>query len=66
MNVGKLKGKMAEHGISVDALSSKTKIERSRLYRRLNNGEKFTVEEARLIKEVLELSNEDASAIFFG
>jgi AraC-like DNA-binding protein len=66
MNIAKLKGKMAECGISVDALSSKTKIERSRLYRRFNNGEKFTVEEARLIKEVLELSNDDASVIFFG
>ena len=66
MNVPKLKGKMAEKGISVDALSSKTNIERSRLYRRFNNGEKFTVEEARMIKETLELTNDDASAIFFG
>ena len=66
MNIAKLKGKMAENGMSVDALSSKTKIERSRLYRRFNNGEKFTVEEARMIKDVLGLSNDEASAIFFG
>ena len=65
MNVPKLKGAMAEKGVSVPTLSIKTNIERSRLYRRLNDGGKITVEEAQLIKEALELTTEEAAAIFF-
>lgn len=65
MNVPKLKGAMAEKGVSVPMLSIKTNIERSRLYRRLNDGGKITVEEAQLIKEALDLTTEEAAAIFF-
>ena len=65
MNVPKLKGIMAEKGVSGNVLASKAGIERSKLHRRLNNGEKITVEEAQLIKDALDLTNEEAVAIFF-
>ena len=64
MNIPKLKGAMAEKGVSVAKLAQKTNIERSRLYRRFTAG-KITVEEAQLIKEALGLTTEEAAAIFF-
>lgn len=64
MNIPKLKGAMAEKGVSVVVLSAKTGIERSRLYRRLSTG-KITVEEAQLITEALNLTPDEAIAIFF-
>lgn len=63
MNIPKLKGAMAERGVSVAALSAKTNIERSRLYRRLTTG-KITVEEAQKITEALNLTIEEAVVIF--
>lgn len=65
MNVPKLKGLMAEKGVSGNMLASKTGIERSKLHRRLNNGNTITVEEAQRIKEALALTTEEAVAIFF-
>lgn len=65
MNVPKLKGMMAEKGVSGNMLASKTGIERSKLHRRLNNGNTITVEEAQLIKDALDLTTEEAVAIFF-
>lgn len=66
MNVPKLKGKMIEKGYNVDRLAEKMNIDRSSLYRKLNNGEKFTIGEAQKIKNTLGLTKDDASAIFFG
>lgn len=66
MNIPKLKGKMVEQGLNVESLAAKMEIDRSTLYRKLDAGEKFTVGEVQKIKEILDLTNEDASAIFFG
>ena len=65
MNVQKLKGRMVEKGMNVKTLAEKIGVDRSSLYRKLGNGEKISIGEAQKIKEVLELSREDASAIFF-
>ena len=64
MNTNKLRGKMVENGWTVDTLANEMNIDRSTLYRKLDAGEKFTVGEARKIKDILGLSNEEASAIF--
>lgn len=66
MNIAKLKGRMVEKGINVEVLAAQIDIDRSTLYRKLNFGEKITIGEAKKIKVALDLTNEDASAIFFG
>lgn len=65
MNVLKLKGKMVERGLNVEALAAKIGIDKSSLYRKLKDGEKITVGEARDIKTALELTAEEAKEIFF-
>lgn len=65
MNIPKLRGKMVEMGYSVEALATELGIYKSTLYRKLDNGEKFTVGEAQKIRTALNLTNEEANAIFF-
>lgn len=65
MNILKLKGKMVENEHNIESLALKIGIDRSTLYRKMECGEKFTIGEAQKIKEVLSLSDEDISAIFF-
>ena len=66
VNVKKLRGKMMEHGISVEELASIMNIDRSTLYRRLErDGESFTIKEADAITKALNLNADEASAIFF-
>lgn len=66
VNVNKLKGKIVERGMSVETLAQSIKIDKSTLYRKLNSeGETFTIKEANLICAVLELSGQEATAIFF-
>ena len=64
MNVDKLKGKIVENGLNVELLAESIGLNRSSLYRKLNNLEKVTIGEARKIKDVLLLSNEEATDIF--
>ncbi len=65
MNIPKLRGKMVEMGFSVESLATEIGIDKSTLYRKLDNGEKFTVGEAQKIRNALDLTNDEASAIFF-
>lgn len=65
MNILKLKGRMVENGFNVETLAEKIGIDRSSLYRKLNNSEKITIGEAKRIKDALDLSEDDATAIFF-
>jgi plasmid maintenance system antidote protein VapI len=65
MNVNKLKGKITEKGLNVAALASLINIDKSSMYRKLNNAEKITIGEAKKIRDVLELSVEEATSIFF-
>ena len=65
MNIPKLRGKMVEKGYNVEALAVEVGIDKSTLYRKLNDGNSFTVAEAQKIRTALDLTNEEASAIFF-
>lgn len=64
MNINKLKGKIVENGMNVEALAEKIGVERSSLYRKLNSAEKITIGEAAKIKEALCLSDAEAYEIF--
>lgn len=64
MNLNKLKGKIVEKGMNVEILGAMIGIERTTLYRKLNNFERITIGEANRIKTALELSDEDAIEIF--
>lgn len=65
VNIDKLKGKIAENRMTVLALASKTGISKDTLYRRMSEGESFTVGEVDKISQALHLSVEDINAIFF-
>lgn len=65
MNTQKLKAKIVENGMNVERLAELVDIDRSSMYRKLNNFEKITIGEAKKIKSVLGLSDEEASDIFF-
>lgn len=64
MNIKVLRMKMFERGITVERLAEMIGVDRATLYRRFNDGEKFTIGEARKIKDVLHLTNEEATIIF--
>lgn len=64
MNVNKLKGKITEKGLSIEKLAQQIGVDRSSLYRKLNNAEKITIGEAMRMKTVLEMTTEEASLIF--
>lgn len=66
-DVNKLRGKMVEKGISVVELSGKIGIDKTTFYRKINeDGENFTIREAKMIIRELELNKEESIAIFFG
>lgn len=64
MDLCKLKAKIVENGINVETLAEQIGVDRSSMYRKLNNFEKITIGEARRIKAALNLTNEEASNIF--
>lgn len=66
MNVNKLRGKIVERGLNIEKLSEIINIDKSTLYRKMNNLEKVTVGEAIRIKAALDMTNEEAHEIFFG
>ena len=66
MDLNKLKGKIVEKGLNVEKLAEYIGVDRSSMYRKLNNFEKITIGEAKQIKDVLGLSNEEATSIFLG
>ena len=64
MKLNKLKARIIEKGMNVEALADAIGIERSTLYRKLNKFEKITIGEAVKIKDVLELTDAEATDIF--
>lgn len=64
MNANKLKGKIFEKGLNVAKMAELTGINKSSFYRKLNGFDKFTVNEAAQIKELLDLTNLEALDIF--
>lgn len=64
MKLNKLKSKLVENGMNVETLAEKIGVDRSSLYRKLNNFEKIKIGEASKIKVALNLSDEEATDIF--
>ena len=68
MNTAKLKGKMREKEITQEEMAKKLGIALSTMNRKLQSsedGDSFTVGEANRIFHILELSTDEAMAIFF-
>ena len=65
MNGNKLKAKIIERGLNVERFASLINMDRSSLYRKLNNSCRITIAEAMSMKEALNLTKEEASDIFF-
>ena len=67
MDVELLKNKIKHSGKSIAGVASAINIDESTFYRKLQQkGETFTVAQASLIKDVLELSAQEAFDIFYG
>lgn len=64
VNVLKLKAKIVENDMNIGKLAAELGVDRSSLYRKLNNCEKITIGEAVKIKEILSLSDTEAYDIF--
>jgi plasmid maintenance system antidote protein VapI len=64
MNAKVLKGEIVAKGMNVETLAHKIGVDRSSMYRKLNNFEKITIGEAQRIKDALGLSDEKATEIF--
>lgn len=64
MKLNKLKAKIIEKGFNVEGLAEKIGMERSTLYRKLNNFEKITIGEAVKMKDALDMTDAEATDIF--
>jgi transposase-like protein len=66
VNVDKLHGKIKEMRTNVVEIAAKMGIDKSTLYRKLNNnGAGLTVKDAQQLVEILQLTDEEALLIFF-
>jgi plasmid maintenance system antidote protein VapI len=64
MKLNKLKAKIVEKGMNVEALADAIGMERSTLYRKLNKFEKITIGEAIKMKDALDMTDAEATDIF--
>ena len=64
MNINKLKGKIVEKGMNIETLAVIIGIDKSTLYRKLNESEKITIGDASKMKDALEMSDKEAYEIF--
>ena len=64
MKLNKLKAKIVELGLNVESLADRIGMERSTLYRKLNNFEKITIGEAIRMKDALSMTDAEATDIF--
>ena len=64
MNISKLKAKIVEKDMNVEKLADCVGIDRSSMYRKLNNFDRISIGEAKKIKAALELTDEEATLIF--
>lgn len=64
MNINKLKGKIVEKEMNIESLAFYLGINKASLYRKLNNSEKITIGEAIKMKDVLEMTDDEAYEIF--
>ena len=64
LNVNMLKGKLVEKGITVSEIAKQLNINQSTFYRKMKNNS-FRISETDVIVNVLQLSADEASNIFF-
>ena len=64
MKLDLLKGKIVANGMNVEQLAKSIGIDRSSLYRKLNNTDRITIGEAMKMKEALAMTSEEATEIF--
>ena len=64
MDANKLKNKMIANGCTVSKTAELLGMHKSSLYRKLNGFEKFTINEAAKLKDILGLTDLEALAIF--
>lgn len=66
VNINKLRGAIAENATNVEKLADQIGVDSSTLYRKMSgDGGKFTIKEADLISKALQLTADQATAIFF-
>ena len=66
VDVNKLKGKIVEKGYTISTLAQIIGIEKSTFYRRISDsGRSFTIGEVDSIAKCLDLTETEATAIFF-
>lgn len=65
VKVNRLKAKIVELELSVEAVADKISLDKSTLYRRFQSPEDFTVGEIGKLSEVLGLNPAEAQSIFF-
>lgn len=66
INIQKLKGKIVEVGLSIADVAEKMGINKATLYRKMENGgTTLTVKDANLLVKILNLTADEAMAIFF-
>ena len=65
MNILKLKGKLVENQFSIATISRLLEVDKSTFYRKLKHPESITIGEARIIRNALNLTEQEAHDIFF-
>ena len=65
MKINELKAEVVRKELNMTALANKIKMDRSTLFRRLENPDDFTLNEIRAISRVLGLSDSRIVDIFF-
>lgn len=66
VNTELLRKKIEEAGTSVSGVAAKMGIDRATLYRRISDAQAFTIGEAIRIANILNLTHDEATLIFFG
>ena len=64
MKANKLKGKLVEKGMNVETLAKLIGVDKSTLYRKLNDFDTFTLGDVTKIAKVMGLSNKEAYELF--
>lgn len=66
MNTRLIREKIKEKGLSIEELANRMSIDRSTLYRKLqDDGETFKVSEMKRLISTLELTSDEVNRIFF-
>lgn len=65
VNTRLLRSKIEDRKTTVSEVAAKMGVDKATLYRRISNGETFTIGEVGKITEILNLSHDEAVSIFF-